>query len=353
MKNAPRLFIAIVSLGLLAVFVIALFFERVPPATIGVKIAQWGGGVVEHDYDAGFRVGITGYHRWIFLDKRTHFLSFSQTDEKYSPTQRPNLDIRTKDNNQAYVDVTVTYRIRPGEGHQIIADGYRDSYRDRVTSTVESVLREELAQLGSEDFTSTEKRIARAKETLPILAQAMSPFHVEPLDILIRAVRFPDQYEVKLQQKQLTRQKALLARALELVEKQQQVTGVISKETEAMEKEKRATWDKLLQDQRSDNGISVAQILAEAEVYEKTTRSNADADNVTAIADGDLALARAEALRNELRNQALDTVGGRILLAMQAAENLQIGEVTLNSNDASVPSVLDIGEMVRLLLGAE
>lgn len=353
-RNVPRLILAIVAAGLVAVIVIALLFERVPPATIGVKIAQWGSGVVEHDYEAGFRVGVTGYHRWYFLDKRTHFLTFSESQSGYSSSsQRPPLDIRTKDNNQAYVDVTVTYRIKQGEGHLIIKDGIRDQYNDRVTSTVESVLREELAQLGSEDFTSTEKRIARARETLPRLAEQMAQFHVEPLDLLVRAVIFPEQYEVKLQQKQLTRQKALLARALEQVEKQQQVTGVISKETEAMEKEKRALWDKLLQDARSNNGISVAEILAESEIYEKTTRSNADADNVTAIADGELAVARAEALRNELRNQALDTVGGRILLAMQAAENLQIGDVTLNSNDPDVPTVLDLEELVRLLIGTE
>ena len=130
-----------------------------------------------------------------------------------------------------------------------------------------------------------------------------------------------------------------------------QATGVIEKVTEAMTKERRADWEKRLQDARSDNEIEVAKILAEAEVYDRTTRSNADADYVTAIAEGELALARSEALRNDLRNKALDTTGGRILLATEAAENLQIRDVTLNSNDPKVPTILDVGEMVRLLIG--
>jgi regulator of protease activity HflC (stomatin/prohibitin superfamily) len=356
-KNLGRLFFGVIGLVILLLVAFALLFKRVPPSTIGIKLSQWGGGgIVRQDYGAGFRWGVTGYHRWFYLDKRTHFLTFSadttaSTLSSSTMSTRPALSIRTKDNNQASVDVTVTYRIKQDEGHLIAVDGMRDQYRDRVTSLVESVLREELAQLSSEEFTSPATRVQRAATTIPILEKAMAEFHVEPLDLLIRAVSFPPEYEVKLQQKQLTRQKALLAGALEGVERQRQVTGVIEKETEAMEKEKTADWDKRLQDVRSTNEIAVQRILSEAEVYDKTTRSAAKADYVTAIAEGELALAKAEAVRNDLRNKALDTVGGRILLATQAAENLRIDEVTLNSNDPAVPTILDIGAMVRLLIG--
>ena len=70
------------------------------------------------------------------------------------------------------------------------------------------------------------------------------------------------------------------------------------------------------------------------------------------MANGNLAIEKAEALRNELRNKALDTTGGRIYLAQQAAENLDFESVTLNSNDPRVPSVIDIDAMVRLLVGS-
>lgn len=352
MSGLAKLLALAVGLGILGMLAFGLLFERVGPDKIGVKIRQWGSGVFERDHEPGFHLGVTGYHRWRFFDRQTHFLTFSETDAIEDAGQRPNLDIRTKDNNQAYVDVTITYRIKPGEAYLIAKEGMANLYRERAASTVESVLREELAQLSSEEFYDTELRTERARATLPTLDKAMAQYHVEPLDLLIRAVRFPDQYEKKLQEKQLTTQRGLLAGARERVEKQEQVTGVIDKETEAQEKQARADWDKRLQDARSDNEILVARILGEARVYDQRTRSDADADYVTAIADGSLALAKAEALRNELRNAALDTRGGRILLASQAAENLRIGEVTLNSNDPDVPSILDVDELVRILMGA-
>ncbi len=80
-------------------------------------------------------------------------------------------------------------------------------------------------------------------------------------------------------------------------------------------------------------GGTLNRLSSEAEVYSKTTRADAHATYEELIADGGLAIAKAEALRNELRNEALDTKGGRIYLARQAAENLQFEHVTLNSPD--------------------
>lgn len=347
-----RLLILFIIL-ILAIFVMpAVLMERVPPAKIGVKQNMWAGGIVEKDYGTGFHVGITGYHKWYLLDKRTHFVNYSQLDADIGRSDGGGpLEFRTKDNNEVMVDVTVTYRIKEDEAHLIVREGDIDIYRDRVTSTVKGVLREELAQLRSEDFYSTDARLARVTETLPILRQALKPLHVVPLDILVRAMRFPEGYEQKLQDKQLTLQKTKLFEAQEKVENQLQVTGKMEKEIEAAEKGQRGDWDKRLQQARSDNNVKIAGVLAEAEVYDKRVRAEAGAEYETSVAEGRLAMDTAEALRNDLRNRALDTLGGRIFLARQAAENLQIGEVTLNSNDPEVPSIIDVNELVKLLVG--
>ena len=52
-----------------------------------------------------------------------------------------------------------------------------------------------------------------------------------------------------------------------------------------------------------------------------------------------------------MRNQALNTVGGRIYLARMAAENLRFESVTLNSNDPAIPSIIDVDGLVRMLVG--
>lgn len=342
------------GLVILGTIVFALTMERVTPSFIGVKQNQWGGGVVEKDYNTGYHLGVTGVHKWYLLDRKTHFLTFANTKStQYLSQERPSLEIRTRDGNTASIDVTLSYRIKSEEAHLIVAQGLRAVYRDRVISTVESVLREELAQLSSEDFYSTETRLSRANLTLPALREAMAPLHVEPEVLLLRAVRFPPGYEGRLQDKQLTYQGKLLASAQQKVEAQEQVTGTMEKEIEAAEKELTGTWNKQLQTKESDNKVAISQVLADADVYNKRTRAEAMADYETMIAEGNLAIDKAEALRNTLRNQALNTRGGAIFMAQQAAENLTIDSVVLNSNDPSVPTVLDLNEMVRLLVGRD
>jgi regulator of protease activity HflC (stomatin/prohibitin superfamily) len=351
--------VALVGLIGLALFAMSVLYERIEPGQIGVRQSMWGsGGVLAEDFQPGFHWGVTGMHKWHLLDRRTHFLTFSEPrgQSGYSRAHRNAqeelpLEIRTSDNNPVSVDVTVIYRLVPGEAHLIVAEGQKMTYMERVASTVRGVLREELAKLVPEDFVDTQIRLDLADAALPILEEALASYHIKPDVILIRAVRFLDSYEKKLQAKQLTQQLSELAKSKRKVEDELKVTGTIEKITEAMEKETRAEWDKKLQTASSGNQVVVAGILAEAKIYDNQVRPRADAYYEINVAEGKLALDQAEALRDRLRNEALDTAGGRILQARTAAENLQFDSVTLNSNDPSVPSVIEIDKLVKLLIG--
>lgn len=354
----------VVAVAVLAV----MLFERVRPMDIGVRQALLGGGgLTERDFTTGTYWGITGVHRWIYLPRRTHFLHFSDAQEQrghdllQSLTERgaqttrffPPMELRTKDNNQTTIDVTVPFRIKEGEGWQIIDRGLRAGYYDRVKSTVENILRAELSQLSSEDLQDTDKRLQRTGEALPILNRELANFHVVAEAILIRRVSFPPEYEVKLQAKQLLTQQALLDGALALQAGQEQVTNSIEKQIEALIKADRAEWDKRLQELRSDYEVRIATIRAEAMKYESRVKAEGDADKVAAEAAGQLALDQARALRDELRNAILNTRGGRIYLALEAASNLRVPKVTLNSNDPRVPLIIDLGELAGLLVGGD
>ena len=234
-----------------------------------------------------------------------------------------------------------------------VSERRKEVYRERVLATVEAVMREELAQLASEEIFSTEARLAVAATALDRLRTDLLEFHCLPDQVLIRAVRFPDGYEARLQEKQLTYQKLELAVSKRAVEDQTAITDTSAAEISAAEKELRGVWDKRLQTSMSENAVAIASIVAEANIYDQQTRAEADALYETSIANGNLAIQKAEALRNELRNQALDTKGGRIYLAQKAAENLEFESVTLNSNDPRVPSILDLGALTRLLIGED
>lgn len=356
--KAVKIVSALVALVFVAFLAFLLMFTRVEPYEIGVRLDRWGDGVVEHDYGTGFHLGIAGVHDWHRLDRRTHFVTFSETgvrsrEDLGNSLERPPLEIRTKDDNPLSVDVTVSYRIKEGEAHLLVAEGLMTSYRERVVSTMVRVLREELAKLDPPDFVNTDARLLRAEETLAELELALDEYHVVPESVLIRAVRFYESYEAKLQDTQLRQQLSQLETSKQAVEEALAKTGIIEKETGRLEKEKIGEWDQTLQRLQSEMEIEIASVLGEALKFDLRTRAGADAEHQKLVAEGDFALAEVEALRDELRNAALDTVGGRIYQARSAAENLRFGDVTLNSNDPAVPSIIDIDALTRLLIGSE
>ncbi len=110
-------------------------------------------------------------------------------------------------------------------------------------------------------------------------------------------------------------------------------------------------WEKDIQTEKSKFQIAIQEIRSEAEVYQARVRAEGEAERQIAEADGKLAVETALALRDELRNEALSSRGGRILLALDAVENLNIPTVTLNSEDPAVPMLLDIGALTKLLVG--
>ena len=346
--SALRMALTAVLVAGLALGPVVLFSKRVRAGTIGVRQSQWGGGgVLERDFAPGLWPSFRGWHSWHQLDGRTHFLSFGyETDG----AEHPVLDLRTRDGNVVQISVTVPYRIIPGEGHRIVAEGLKGAYADMVRATSRNLLSQELAELTSSDLANTDLRRTRTEEALPRLNEHLRPFHVRAETIQIHQVFFRMSYESKLQAKQLTRQNALLSEALTLVEEEKRA-DLIAQEIVAEEKRIRAEMDKLIEQEKADAFRRIAELQRETQNLNVQRRSEADAFYEREVAGGQLALDLAEALRNELFQAARDTPGGRVFLAREAASRLRIKSVTLDSSDPSVPSMLDLDEMVRLLVG--
>lgn len=348
-------FLIFLALLLLLPLAVAVLFKRVPPATIGVKQSQWGGGIIEADFETGFHLGISGYHKWHYLPATTHFIHFTgaSTARSSSPTdsyQSP-LELRAADGNVVTYEVSVTYRIKPSEAWEIVGGGLKIQYQDRVKSKVTAILRDELTKLSSEALQLTDSRIELVDSTLPILNKDLAEFHCVAESILIRRLRFQAEYEEKLQDKQFLRQKALLDTAQTKVAEEEKTVNVIERKIVAAELALIQDWEKRIQEKQSEYDVLLATITAEAEVYASETRAEGDAERVISAANGQLAVEKADALRNELRTAALNSEGGRILLALMAAENLNMPSVTLNSDDPSVPIILDIGALTKMLIG--
>ena len=66
---------------------------------------------------------------------------------------------------------------------------------------------------------------------------------------------------------------------------------------------------------------------------------------------GQLAVDQAEALKERLTNEALESAGGRLLLAQEAAAALKIKSITLDAARPDAPNPLDLDGFVRLMVG--
>jgi len=348
--------VTVLVILILIPMVTAIMFKRVPPAVIGVKQSQWGGGILHQDYATGFHLGISGYHKWHFLPATTHFVHFTGARGNISSstdTYEDPLSVRTSDNNLITYEVSIAYRIKPNEAWQIVSEGLKLQYRERVNSRVTSFLRDQLPKLSSEDLQITDRRMELVEEVLPQLSADLAEFHCMAESILIRRFSFQPEYESKLQDKQFLRQKALLDVAQTRVAEEEKVVNLIERKIVAAEKALDQEWEKSIQIKRSEYDVLVATINGAAEVYAAETMGEGDAEKMISAANGNLAVEKAEALRNELRTAALNSEGGRILLALKAAENLQMRKVILNSDDPEVPKILDLGQLTRMLVGGD
>ena len=246
MKGLRRLSILIVVVALSLLIIPTCTLVTVPMGSVGVRASNVS-GVDEHDLGPGWHFNIPGIHRVMLLPSHYLFLD-------YTKDQNDSLLIRTQDNNNVTVDISVPYRVIPGEAFEIMkagnhvstGDGFR--FERLAANTTVSVLREEIADLTSADFYDTERRLEVATKSLEVLNESLKPIHLEAQAVLIRAVRFRDEYEVQLQNIQLNEQNKLLDGAREKVAKQQQLLDNFTLETNALVASRQQEWAKKMAD---------------------------------------------------------------------------------------------------------
>ncbi|MEM7518332.1 MAG: SPFH domain-containing protein, partial [Planctomycetota bacterium] len=337
--------------GVLAALTLAVFhygFDRIPPGVIAVKQSRMGDGVEPRDYGPGLHFSVPGVHLWHMLPDRMHYLSFASQPME---SERPLLKVRTKDGNVARVEVTVPFRIREGEGHELVAEGLRTAYRTRVQARIEKVLLSELANLSSDDFADTDLRLERAGLTLDAMNEVLEPLHVRAESVQIHGVYFPSDYEEKLQAKQLLRQEANLEEARRLMNERTAEVERIETEIDLEERNLRAEAAKVTEELRAASRLSVVRIhrSSREEVGALEAKAFADADRARQA--GEAAIDRANAERFGQFAAIYETRGGKLYLARQAAESLNIQAVTLDPRAEGTPLLFDPEAVVDLLTG--
>ncbi len=365
---------------------------------IGVRQNSFS-GIHQEDLTPGLHWELLGVHE--IYELPSHYLFLNYGDETA-------LSVRTKDNNTVTVDVSVPYRIKPGEAWRIaeagnhIADGAGGYRFERFAKqSADDVLRAHLAELSSEDFYVTEERLAVAKTSLAALNEKLAPYHLEANDVLLRAIYFRPEFEQQLARIQLNEQSKLLDGAKQKVANAQQsldnytqgtVALAASKEQEyardladlerayqvgsiqlegnltpgaaraqmiAMDEATRAA---LVKQAAEDLGkdpaditdahlLGIQNIEAETVEYEKRVRAEADGVSARLSAAADAEIAEVQGAYEARLNALLDSPAGRAYVAYNAARNVHFAkELTFQSSDG-IPSIYRLRDFAEKFMG--
>ena len=394
----------IVVLGAIALWIVPwIFFTKVEPGQVGVRRSATG-GVEAGDLGPGWRMRIPGLHKLTYLPSTYFFLDYTQ--DKVGPQEQ--LQIRTKDNNNVTLDISVPVRIKPGRAFAIVKDGNhqkeadgRFRYMRLAEQAAVSVLREELASLDSVGFYTTTARLETTERALASLNKHLAELQLEAQAVLIRAVRFRPEYEQQLGRIQLNEQNKLLDQARQRVAAEQQKFDNYSQGTAALAAARTQDWIKrqgelerayqiglldvtdatpgaaraklatLTPEQIAGLRAEAARIFGldspesvtdayligiknlQAETLEYKNRVNAEADAVAGRleAEGEAMIAKVQGAYETKLNQLLSSPGGRAYVAWTAAENVTFAkELTFNSQEG-IPSVLRLRRFAEQFMG--
>lgn len=393
----------IIVLGAIGLFIVPwLLFTRVEPGTVGVRRSA-AAGVDPQDLQPGWRLRVPAYHKLIFLPSTYFFLDYTSDD----PGPKDSLEIRTKDNNNVLIDVSVPVRIKPGYAHKVVAtgnhikDGALYRYQRLAEQTTVSVLREELANLDSVGFYSTERRLEVANKALVSLNKHLAELNLEAQAVLIRAVTFRPEYERQLGQIQLNEQNKLLDHARERVAAEQQKFDNFSQGTAALAAAREQDWIKRRAELERAYQIGVLDVVdptpgsaraklatltpeqvaalrqkaaevfglddpaavsdayllgiknIQAETLEYKNRVNAEAEAVAARlgAEGQALVAKVQGEYETKLNALLNSPGGRAYVAWQAADNITFAKELTFSSQEGVPSILRLRRFAEQFMG--
>jgi len=386
-------------LGMLGLWMAqSLLLTTVGAGMVGVRYNN-ALGLHKEDLQPGLHLELLGVHRVWRLP--SHYLILDYTEDRA-------LSIRTKDNNTVVVDISIPYRIKRGEAWKVMDAGNHASdgngvYRFQrfAEETATSVLREKIAQLPSEDFYNTARRLAVAASTLKALNEKLAAYHLEASTVLVRATFFRDEYETQLATIQFNEQQKLLDGAKRVVAEQRQELDNFEQQSAALAAAKEQSWvgriaeldrayqvgfmdtgddqtpgaarrlmEALSEEQRAQYVTRAATVFGvgeeritdghllgiknvDAESVEYSLRVVAQADAISSRleAEGVARIAKLQGAYEARINQLLGSPAGRAYVAYNVAEKIKFADDLLFQSSDGIPSVLRLGEFARQLMG--
>ncbi len=354
LKFFAKYFIPI-SIGIaVIVIIIGLWFMiiTIDIDRIGVKTAVWGfrRGVVQKDYKPGWHRNIRQIETWDLFDCTVQTLDLTrEARNAEGKIESREIRVRTADDYEVSVDIIVKYQIMRGKAHKIRQEiGPGERYKMFVESEAKDVARSILGRMTEKDLYNPDEKRRRAEEAKQLLASQVKSRYVNIVDWLILDMRFDAQLERKIKNVKLAELDELLNVAKERAVGKRGITQTIDASTEALAQKIRSDKDGKIVTLKAEMETKVVEIVASANKYMIEQKAEGDHYMHVKHAAGELLVDRAKAEGERLRRVAMTGMGGDLIVALEAARNINLDDVVVSTQDMDL---LDVDEMI-IKLGA-
>jgi len=196
------------------------------------------------------------------------------------------------------------------------------------------------------DLYNPEEKRERAEEFKTQLKERLIPRFVEIIDVLVLELRFDPQLERKIKNIKLAELDNVLNKSKALAAEQRGITQTIDADTEAIAQKITGDKERSLTVLDAETSKIITELLAEADKYLVQKKAEGDSYKQQRKAEGTLLIKLSQAEGERLRREALAGMGGDIIVAMEAARNINLADLSISSLDLNL---LDIDDMATRL----
>ncbi|MCR4290628.1 MAG: SPFH domain-containing protein [Candidatus Scalindua sp.] len=353
-KFVAKFFIPISIVVAIVIIVVGVRFMiiRVEVDQIGVKTVIWGikRGVIQKDYNPGWHRFIRQIETWDLFDGTVQTLSLTRdTRDAEGKMVSREIRVRTADDYEVSVDIIVKYQIIEGKANKIRQEiGPGNRYKMFVDSETKDVARNVLGRMTEKDLYDPDEKRRRAAEAKILLASQVKARHIRVIDWLILDMRFDTQLERKIKNVKLAELDELLNVAKEKAVGKRGITQTIDASTEALAQKIQSDKDGKIVTLKAEMDTKVTEIVSSANKFMIEKTSEGDHYMHVQHAAGELLVDRAKAEGERLRRVAMTGLGGDLIVALEAARNMNLGDIVVSTQDMDL---LDVDEMI-IKLGA-
>ncbi len=328
---------------------VKFFVIKVGIDQVGVRTIVWGvkRGIMQRDYGPGWHRAISGVDQWDLYDSTVLTLEFAKEPLLMGHYERKDVAIRTADDYDVSVDMLIKFQIKASEAWKLRQDlGVGERYVIIVENEARDVARSVLGKMVERDLYNPNEKRKRAEEFKVTLTERLTPRHVSVIDVLIMEMRFDPQLERKIKNIKLAELDNVLNKSKTLAAEQRGITQTIDADTEALAQKIGGDKERTITVLESETTKRIIELLAEADKYLVQMKAEGDRYKQERKAAGELLIDTSKAKGEYLRREALSGTGGEIIIAMEAARNINLADLNVSSLDLNL---LDVDEMATRL----